>query len=142
VSLILINDGAVFEIILSDATIMKTIACLEYDPDLPADNPDRHRHRNFLARSSFRQVIPIRDPQLRGRIQQNFHIGYLKDAVLLRQLDDTTMASLNQTIYFNSMHIVTKLSEDADFLRDLFTTMLQLPTMSPDGGALGTHFSS
>lgn len=81
------------------------------------------------------QVVPIRDASVRSRIQQNFRITYLKDAVLLRQLDDATLASLAHTLFFNNMHIVNTLIDDADFLRDLFTMMLHMPEMSAGGVA-------
>jgi hypothetical protein len=52
---------------------------------------------------------------------------YLKDVVLLRQLDDATTNALNQTVFFNNLFIVNSLAEDEVFLPQLFALILQVP---------------
>lgn len=49
VAMIQLNESAVLDVLLSDEHFMKTIACLEFDPELPT-NADFSRHRNFLAK--------------------------------------------------------------------------------------------
>lgn len=72
-------------------------------------------------------MVPLPTPDLVARVQQNFRTQFLKDAVLLRQLDEATMGMLTHTVFFNNMTLVNQLSQDEDFLRDLFTTMLSPP---------------
>eukprot|EP00455_Lapot_gusevi_P038531 TRINITY_DN431_c0_g1_i3.p1 TRINITY_DN431_c0_g1~~TRINITY_DN431_c0_g1_i3.p1 ORF type:complete len:912 (+),score=200.94 TRINITY_DN431_c0_g1_i3:92-2827(+) len=128
VGLFLLNDSSVFEIILGDENIMKTIACLEYDPDIPAHITDRQRHRSFLEKANFKQVVDFRDPSIVSKIHQNYRVSYIKDAILLRQLDDPTMSTLNSTVLYNNIFIISHLAEDEEFMRDLFSKMCDIPT--------------
>ena len=46
----------------------------------------------------------------------NFHLGYLKDVVLPRALDDNSFAALNQMQFFNNVQIISNLTNDQPFL--------------------------
>lgn len=48
------------------------------------------------------QAIPIKDPLALSKIHQTYRIGYLKDVVLPRVLDESTLASLNSMIHSNN----------------------------------------
>jgi hypothetical protein len=48
--MIQLNESAVLDVLLSDENFMKTIGCLEFDPDLPTSTADYSRHRNFLSK--------------------------------------------------------------------------------------------
>ncbi len=48
-AMVLLNENAIFDIILSDENIIHTLSCLEYDPHLPP-NTDHRRHRTNLAK--------------------------------------------------------------------------------------------
>ena len=50
------------------------------------------------------------------RIHMNFHLGYLKDVVLPRALDDNSFAALNQMQFFNNVQIISNLTNDQPFL--------------------------
>eukprot|EP00823_Brevimastigomonas_motovehiculus_P007666 TRINITY_DN677_c4_g1_i3.p1 TRINITY_DN677_c4_g1~~TRINITY_DN677_c4_g1_i3.p1 ORF type:complete len:881 (-),score=219.79 TRINITY_DN677_c4_g1_i3:1112-3754(-) len=115
----MLNDVAVLETILSEENILNVIKCLEYDPDLPADT-NFHRHRDFMTKAKFKQVVEIKEPDVLQKIHQNYHMTYIKDVILLRYLDDATMGTLTSIIFFNNVVIVSRLSENNDFMRELF----------------------
>jgi hypothetical protein len=78
-------------------------------------------------RAKFKQVVPFTHPDLVARIQQNYRLQYIKDAALLRHLDESSVAMITHAVFFNNMTLVNQLSTDDDFLRDLFSAMLRLP---------------
>lgn len=118
----LLNDVAVFEAILMEENIMSLIAILEYDPGLP-EGSDKHKHRKFLNTVTFKEVVPINDDEVTAKIHQNYKITYIKDAILLRYLDDATMNTLNSMIFFNNVHIITRLTEKVDFMKEFFAKL-------------------
>jgi len=78
------------------------------------------RHRAFLRdKARFKQVVPFEDQVVTRKIHQNFHLGFLKDVVLPRALDDSTFAALNQLLFLNNVHIVTSITNDMHFLQGL-----------------------
>ena len=77
-------------------------------------------HRAFLRdKARFKQVVPFEDQVVTRKIHQNFHLGFLKDVVLPRALDDSTFAALNQLLFLNNVHIVTSITNDMPFLQGL-----------------------
>ncbi|CAI9259794.1 unnamed protein product [Lactuca saligna] len=125
--IILLNSPQIFEKIFSDELIMDIIGCLEYDMETP-----HVHHRNFLKdHVVFKEAIPIKDPLALSKIHQTYRIGYLKDVVLPRVLDESTLASLNSMIHSNNGMVVTLLKDDTTFIKELFAR-LKSPTTSPD----------
>ncbi|KAL4560273.1 hypothetical protein LXL04_032423 [Taraxacum kok-saghyz] len=125
--IILLNSPQIFEKIFGDELIMDIIGCLEYDLERPHVN-----HRSFLKEHVvFKEAIPIKDPLALSKIHQTYRIGYLKDVVLPRVLDDSTLASLNSMIHSNNGMVVTLLKDDSSFIKELFAR-LKSPTTSPD----------
>ena len=47
-------------------------------------------------------------------------MGYLKDAVLPRVLDDAAFATLSSLMLFNNVEVLVALHSDRDFLPELF----------------------
>lgn len=47
-------------------------------------------------------------------------MGYLKDVVLPRALDDATFATLSSLMLFNNMEVLMALHQDRDFFPELF----------------------
>ena len=93
------------------------IGALEYDPELRCHQT---RHRMFLRdKARFRQVVPFGDSMVTKKVHQNFHIGFIKDVVLPRALDDNTFAAMNQLQFFNNVQIVSSLTNDTAFLTQL-----------------------
>ncbi|KAI7732177.1 hypothetical protein M8C21_018459 [Ambrosia artemisiifolia] len=125
--IILLNSPQIFEKIFSDELIMDVIGCLEYDLETPHVN-----HRNFLNEHVvFKEAIPIKDTLTLSKIHQTYRIGYLKDFVLSRVLDEATVASLNSMIHSNNGMVVTLLKDDSTFIKELFAK-LKSPTTPLD----------
>lgn len=62
-------------------------------------------------------MVPISDKAVLKKIHQNYHLGFLKDVVLPRALDDNAFAALNQIAFFNNVQILSSLSNDGVFLQ-------------------------
>jgi protein phosphatase 4 regulatory subunit 3 len=119
---ILINDTALLETLLSDEFAIDVIGALEYDPEIPV--VERPRHRDHLAGpGALREIIPIKDPLLRSKIIQAHRMGYVKDVVLPRALDDATFASLSSLQMFNQVEVLVALQTDSEFFPELFTAL-------------------
>lgn len=117
-ALILLNDAAVFECILKEDVFFGVAGILEYDVDFPNHKAE---HRKFLSDGSkFKEVVEVKDPEIKQKIHQTFRLQYLKDVVLARILDDPTFSILNTLIFFNQVDIVSHFQHNEDFLNDLF----------------------
>ncbi|XP_062179819.1 uncharacterized protein LOC133884430 isoform X2 [Phragmites australis] len=118
--IILLNNSAIFHKIFSDDFILDIIGALEYDPEVR----NVQSHRAFLQEHVvFKEAIPIRNASVVSKIHQTYRIGYIKDVILPRVLDDATMASLNAIIRANNSVVVCLLNDDASFIQDLFAKM-------------------
>ncbi|KAL1166504.1 hypothetical protein V6Z11_A06G200600, partial [Gossypium hirsutum] len=58
-------------------------------------------------------------------------VGYLKDVVLARVLDEATAASLNSIIHSNNAIVISILKDDSTFIQELFAR-LRSPTTSAE----------
>jgi protein phosphatase-4 regulatory subunit 3 len=58
-----------------------------------------------------------------SKIHQTYRIGYLKDVILPRVLDDGTLASLNTMIHSNNAAVISLLKDDSCFIQELFARM-------------------
>jgi protein phosphatase-4 regulatory subunit 3 len=118
--IISLNDGNIFDIIFSDEFIMDNIGALEYDPELTT----RQNHRTYLTEQvTFKEAVPIHDRAVLSKIHQTYRIGYIKDVILPRVLDDQTFATMNSIILFNNVSVVTSLQNDSAFLSELFSKL-------------------
>ncbi|KAL3508153.1 hypothetical protein ACH5RR_033535 [Cinchona calisaya] len=117
--IILMNNPQIFDKIFGNEYMMDIIGCLEYDPDVP-----HVHHRNFLKEHVvFKEAIPIKDPEVLSKIHQTYRVGYLKDVILPRVLDEATVASLNGIIHQNNSSVVSSLKEDSTFIQELFARL-------------------
>ncbi|KAL0916306.1 hypothetical protein M5K25_013806 [Dendrobium thyrsiflorum] len=124
--IILLNSQQIFEKIFADDLILDIIGCLEYDPDVS----QVQRHRAFLKEHVvFKEAIPIKDSLVLSKIHQTYRIGYIKDVILPRVLDEATIASLNSIIHANNAVVISLLKDDASFIQELFARM-RLPSTS------------
>ncbi|KAB1213860.1 Serine/threonine-protein phosphatase 4 regulatory subunit 3 [Morella rubra] len=124
--IILLNSPQIFEKIFGDELIMEIIGSLEYEPEVP----HIQHHRNFLKEHIvFKEAIPIKDPLVLSKIHQTYRIGYLKDFVLARALDEATVANLNSIIHANNAVVVSLLKDDSTFIQELFAR-LRSPSIS------------
>ncbi|XP_027115913.1 uncharacterized protein [Coffea arabica] len=117
--IILLNSTQIYDRIFGDEYIMDIIGCLEYDPDVP-----HVHHRNFLKENVvFKEAIPIKDSVVLSKIHQTYRVGYLKDVILPRVLDEATVASLNSIIHSNNATVVSLLKDDNTFIQELFARL-------------------
>ena len=79
----------------------------------------------------FKEVVPIQDPAIRAKIHQTYRIGYLKDVILPRVLDDATFGTLTSIMLFNNVEVVLALQQDPAFLKELFTRLQKTPRADP-----------
>ncbi|CAL4950009.1 unnamed protein product [Urochloa decumbens] len=118
--IILLNSSSIFDKIFSDEFILDIIGALEYDPEVPRVQ----KHRAFLKdHVVFKEAIHIENVSVVSKIHQTYRIGYLKDVILPRILDDATLASLNTMIHTNNASVISLLKDDAHFIRQLFARM-------------------
>lgn len=116
--LILLNDNAIVEYVVTDDVVLGVVGALEYDPDFPLHKAN---HRQYLSdESKFKEVVKIEDQLIRKKIHHTYRLQYLKDVVLARILDDPTFSVLNSLIYFNQVDIVQHLQANVSFLKELF----------------------
>lgn len=134
--IILLNSPQIFEKVFGDELMMDIIGSLEYDPDVP----HVQHHRNFLKEHVvFKEAIPIKDPLVLSKIHQTYRVGYLKDVVLARVLDEATVANLNSIIHGNNAVVVSLLKDDSTFIQELFAR-LKSPTTSEESKKNLVHF--
>lgn len=117
-ALILMNDNAIIEHLVTDDIILGIVGALEYDPDFPTHKAN---HRLYLSdESRYKEVVEIKDQNIKRKIRQTWRLQYLKDVVLARILDDPTFGVLNSLIFFNQVDIVQHLQNNTLFLKELF----------------------
>ncbi|KAJ3188852.1 Platinum sensitivity protein [Gaertneriomyces sp. JEL0708] len=120
-AIICLNEGHVFEYLLSDEVYMKTLGTLEYDRDLPNYKANHREH--FEKFAQFKQIVPITRSEVRAKINQTYRLQYLKDVALARVLEDVTISVLTSMLFFNQVEILGFVRQDADFLSALFSLM-------------------
>ncbi|XP_061344780.1 uncharacterized protein LOC133290671 isoform X2 [Gastrolobium bilobum] len=134
--IIMLNSTQIFERIFSDEFMMDIIGALEYDPEVP----HVHHHRKFLKEHViFKEAIPIKDTIVLSKIHQTYRVGFLKDVILARVLDEATVANLNSIIHANNAIVVSLLKDDSTFIQELFAR-LKSPTTSPESKKNMVHF--
>lgn len=114
----MLNDSVLVERILQEDVFLGAVGMLEYDPDFPRLKAS---YRDYLLNTTkFRQVVPIHEASILGKIHQTFRLQYLKDVVLARILDDSTFAVLNSLIFYHQADIVAFCTSSEVFLASLF----------------------
>ncbi|KAJ0959955.1 hypothetical protein J5N97_000270, partial [Dioscorea zingiberensis] len=127
-AIILLNSLQIFDRIFGDEFILDIIGSLEYDPELA----QMQNHRSFLKEHViFKEAIPIKDPLVLSKIHQTYRIGYIKDVILPRVLDEATIASLSAIVLTNNAAVVSSLKDDASFIQELFAKM-KAPSISAE----------
>mmetsp|Transcript_7995 Transcript_7995/g.29557 ORF Transcript_7995/g.29557 Transcript_7995/m.29557 type:complete len:842 (-) Transcript_7995:210-2735(-) len=125
----LLNDTNLMEILFSEEHVTGVLGILEYDPDLPA----KQNHREFLSQKVvFKEVVPIENQELRLRIHQTYRIGYVKDVILPRVLDDGTAGQLQSLMLFNFVEVITRIHQDPHYLDEYFRRFLSWDPSEPD----------
>lgn len=113
--ILLYNDQTLMEKLLSsEDSILDIVGLLEYDRDLPTF---KACHREYLLDDSkFRSVIDVGTPPDESGSDMNifrkdFVLSYMKNIVLSRWMDDTTMNTIASMICSNQMDIIAYLSK-------------------------------
>ncbi|XP_036781883.1 serine/threonine-protein phosphatase 4 regulatory subunit 3B isoform X2 [Manis pentadactyla] len=120
--ILFLNKATLFEVMFSDECIMDVVGCLEYDPALAQPK----RHREFLTKTAkFKEVIPIRDSELRQKIHQTYRVQYIQDIILPTPsvFEENFLSTLTSFIFFNKVEIVSMLQEDEKFLSEVFAQL-------------------
>ncbi|XP_045832116.1 serine/threonine-protein phosphatase 4 regulatory subunit 3-like isoform X2 [Trifolium pratense] len=134
--IILLNSPPILEKIFKDEFIVDIIGALEYDPE----STTVQHHRKFLKdHVVFKEAIPIKDPNALAKIHQTYRVGYLKDVVLARVLDDATCATINSIIHANNAFVIAMLKDDNTFIQELFAR-LKSPSTSQESKKNLVHF--
>ncbi|TYH10637.1 hypothetical protein ES288_A07G192900v1 [Gossypium darwinii] len=131
--IILLNSAQIFEKIFGDELIMDIIGSLELEfyrgsLDQVKENQEFCKKRFILI---LLQAVPIKNPMVISKIHQAYRVGYLKDVVLARLLDEATVASLNSMIHSNNAIVISLLKDDSTFIQELFAR-LRSPTTSAE----------
>ncbi|VDM24038.1 unnamed protein product [Toxocara canis] len=109
---------------------MNIVGMLEYDPT----QPQPRRHREFLfEKARFREVLPIRNDELRQKIHQTYRVQYVQDVCLPAPslFEENLLSVLNSYLFFNRVDIVSMLQEDKQLLKELFD-QLKDPSISTE----------
>ena len=80
--------------------------------------------------STFKEVVAIPSEMVKRKIHSTYRMGYMKDAILPRVLDDVTFAALHSMMMFNYIEILTALQHDQTFFQDLFVRLKNGDTSS------------
>lgn len=126
-NMFLLSKNALLEVMFCEELIFDVIGCLEYD----SSSPTRKKHREYLKQQAkFREVIPIRNPELLSKIHQTFRAQYIQDVVLPAPsvFEENMLSTLGSFIFFNKVEIVSLVQEDERFLTELFTILTDANT--------------
>lgn len=105
-SIFLLNKNALFEIMFGEDMIHDIVGVLEYDPSLPRPA----KHRDYLrSKATFREVIPLNNPELVQKIHQTYRVQYIQDVILPTPsvFEENMLSTLNSFIFFNKVEIVS-----------------------------------
>jgi protein phosphatase 4 regulatory subunit 3 len=109
-SMIYLNKSSLFDVLFSDEYILDIIGCLEYESHLTCKT--KRCHRDFLkTNATFKEVIPIGNQELLGKIHQTYRVQYIQDAILPAPslFEENHLSTMNNFLYFNKVEIVTLL---------------------------------
>ncbi|KAK2497545.1 hypothetical protein MC885_000521 [Smutsia gigantea] len=128
--ILLFNKTSLFEIMFSDEYIMDVLGCLEFDPAFAQVK----RHREFFTQNAkFKEVVPIRDSELKQKIRQTYRVQYIYGILLpiSSVFGKNLLTNLRKFIFFNQVGTVSMLKEDSSLLSEVFT---QLKDETTDDG--------
>ena len=123
--ILFLNDPPIIEMLLGEELVMDVMGILEADPELHPSQRTPHREVLKHGQGLFKEVVEIKDSSIRDKIRQTILLGYLKDTVLPRTIEDATLNTLSTMIYFNQVEIVNTLHQDAQYVRALFALLQQ-----------------
>ncbi|WAR60687.1 hypothetical protein PtB15_9B626 [Puccinia triticina] len=117
-SILMLNDAAIYEYCLQDDIVLIAASILDYDPEF--GNQKASYHADLSDPTRFKEVVPIRDEQIKAKIHLTYRLQYFKDIILARIMDDSTFSIINSMLFFNQVEIVQYLHSSDHFMRELF----------------------
>lgn len=79
------------------------------------------KHREFLEdRSTYKAVLRFADHAILSKIHTNFVIGYIKNVIFARAIEDTYSSSFGMVVNCNNADILLHILRNSQLLRDLF----------------------
>ncbi|TPX56528.1 hypothetical protein PhCBS80983_g04494 [Powellomyces hirtus] len=117
-SIIFLNEAPIYEYLLRDEVFPTVLGILEYDGEFPDIRASHREH--FEQHARFKQVVPIKNSEIRAKIVQTYRVQYLKDVALARLLDEATVSALLSMTFYNQVEVLSFVKNDASFLNDLF----------------------
>ncbi|XP_076812518.1 serine/threonine-protein phosphatase 4 regulatory subunit 3B-like [Clavelina lepadiformis] len=126
-SIFLLNKSSLFDVLLQEGNIMDVVGCLEHDPALM----EPQKHREYLLREvSFKEVLPIQNPDLKRKIHQTFRLQYIQDVVLPTPsvFEENMLSTLSSLIFFNKAEIVHLVQSDENLLSLMFKQLREEST--------------
>jgi len=115
----MLNRNSLFDTMIQETYVLDIIGCLEYDPALP----EHRHHREYLSKKvNFKEVLPIKNPELKKKIHQTFILLYIQESVLPTPsvFDENMLSTLSSAIFFNKVEIVNMIQDDDSMLPGLF----------------------
>ena len=89
------------------------------------ENSDRAASGAYITDPPIGRSVLYDEGEVRDKIRQTILLTYLKDTVLPRTIEDSTLNTLSTMIYFNQVDIVTKLHQDPQYITELFAKIEQ-----------------
>jgi len=118
-ALVLLGDSNLLEVLFGEELCLDVIGALEYDPESPGE---RLHHRSYLREKLlFKEVVALPSPAVREKIHQTQRLGYVKDTVLAKHLDDHSFGTISSIMLFNNVEVLSALIQDKDFYPALFS---------------------
>lgn len=131
----LLNDKKLLEVLLSEENILSVISCLEYDPLLsPLTTPSFRRHRDFLLqKAQLKQLaVKIENVEVISRIHLTYRMIYIRDVILLKYLDDSTIKTITDLIVANNHALLKGLLGDERWTFLFFEQLHTLAGLQPN----------
>lgn len=132
--LLIYNEPAILiSLLRSEKSTISFAGIMEYDRDLPKV---KACHRDYLLdESNYRQVVEVSNAPIcpgtdMGIFRRDFLLDYMKNAVLLRLIDDQALNALSSIIQSNQVEIINFLRDS--LANDEFLTRLFKLYNSPD----------
>jgi protein phosphatase-4 regulatory subunit 3 len=125
----MLHDVEFYEVLMSDEFVFDFVGVLEYEPE----QSERVHHRELLKEQMvYREVVPIEDAAIRQKIHQTSRLGYLKDVILPRVLDDHAFSTLTSIMMQNNNDVIEALHKDQHFFAELFRRLKASKTGDED----------
>ncbi len=127
-SILLLNDPAVIEYLLSDDAFCSVAGIFEYDRSLK----ERAAYRAFFSQQArMRLVLPGLSQEMRSASAFLFRLRYVRDIMLHPTIDEPGVTAINSMITFTSGEICFQVLTDTARMAELLQLALGAPSPAP-----------